>query len=339
MSNSPKDDLAHIRAQAPFNYNTAFGQKVCGVNAKIGGPNPIMDIRGWGYLTGGGHGALGLSVEQAKAEQDALGDLVADLLNKHFEAKVLEAEMLKESCHDAPCDEQPSEPITKMPHQTPSAEGHYWAKLVHPHGMPEGEDWASVDYEIVQVSDNNGEGDDKWRVYVAGIEQGQLLDGFIWGPRVPDFGVKPEPEQSDFKTSKPRHDFGWYWMESEEGVCHGPFETRDAALEDLWADGTGQTAYRELIADEGEEFAGTKEDFLNNWEWVGHMGRGPIRTDIFWADYELEQFEDINEDFVWGESPPDWPDDAKRELEMMLADALFRWAEKHDLWKQFRGLT
>jgi hypothetical protein len=77
-----------------------------------------------------------------------------------------------------------------MPHETPSAEGHYWAKLVRPHGMPEGEDWASVDYEIVQVSDNNGEGDDKWRVYVAGIEQGQLLDGFIWGPRVPDLDNK-----------------------------------------------------------------------------------------------------------------------------------------------------
>jgi hypothetical protein len=111
MSKNAKDNLPHIRAQAPFTYNKPLGLKICGVNRKIGGPNPIIDIRGWGYLTGGGHGALGLSVEQAKAEQDALGDLVADLLNKHFEDKVLEAEMLQESCHDAPCDEQPMEPI------------------------------------------------------------------------------------------------------------------------------------------------------------------------------------------------------------------------------------
>lgn len=69
----------------------------------------------------------------------------------------------------------------------PSEEGHYWGKLVHPRKMPEGEDWASPDWEVVQVSDNGGEGDDKWRVYVPGIQPGQLLDGFVWGPRVPDF--------------------------------------------------------------------------------------------------------------------------------------------------------
>ncbi|OAN76730.1 hypothetical protein A8B82_15155 [Sulfitobacter sp. EhC04] len=74
-----------------------------------------------------------------------------------------------------------------MPHPTPTEEGFYWAKLVHPRRMPEGEDWASVNYEVVQVSDNNGTGEDQWRVYVAGIEPGQMIDAFIWGPRVPDF--------------------------------------------------------------------------------------------------------------------------------------------------------
>jgi hypothetical protein len=78
------DKLANIKMQAPFNYNPRFGTRVWGVNAKIGDASPVLDVRGWGYLTGKGHGALGLSVEQAKAEQDAFGELVADLLNKHF---------------------------------------------------------------------------------------------------------------------------------------------------------------------------------------------------------------------------------------------------------------
>lgn len=42
-----------------------------------GGQTKFIDIRGWGYLTGGGHGALGLPSEEAAAIQDALGDYVA----------------------------------------------------------------------------------------------------------------------------------------------------------------------------------------------------------------------------------------------------------------------
>lgn len=72
-------------------------------------------------------------------------------------------------------------------HPTPNQEGHYWAKLVHPYREPEDEDWASLDWEVVQVSDNLGTGDDKWRVFVPGIETGQLIDAFTWGPRVPPF--------------------------------------------------------------------------------------------------------------------------------------------------------
>lgn len=37
----------------------------------------VADIRGWGYLTGKGHGALGLDVEEAKAIQDANARLIA----------------------------------------------------------------------------------------------------------------------------------------------------------------------------------------------------------------------------------------------------------------------
>lgn len=72
-------------------------------------------------------------------------------------------------------------------HPTPTAEGHYWAKLVHPHQMPEGEYWASPDWEVVRVCDNNGEGADKWRVAMHGIEPFQLIESCIWGPQVPEY--------------------------------------------------------------------------------------------------------------------------------------------------------
>ena len=54
---------------------------------KIFGTHPVMgqvhiaDVRGWGYLTGGGHRALGLSNEEGKAAQDKLGDDIAAALN------------------------------------------------------------------------------------------------------------------------------------------------------------------------------------------------------------------------------------------------------------------
>jgi len=71
-----------------------------------------------------------------------------------------------------------------MTYPMPDTEGHYWAKLVHPHKMPESEDWASGEWEVVQVHDNNCAGVMDWRVAVPGIEPGQLMDAFIWGPRV-----------------------------------------------------------------------------------------------------------------------------------------------------------
>ena len=75
--------------------------------------------------------------------------------------------------------------MSKYP--TPHSEGHFWAKLIHPLDMPEGEDWTSSDWEVVQVNDNNGTGDDQWRVHVPGIEPGQMMDAFVWGPRIPHF--------------------------------------------------------------------------------------------------------------------------------------------------------
>ncbi|MHB8287115.1 MAG: hypothetical protein ACYDD1_20900 [Caulobacteraceae bacterium] len=41
-----------------------------------GGETRVADLRGWGYLTGRGHGALGLSEDQAIAAQNIVGRLL-----------------------------------------------------------------------------------------------------------------------------------------------------------------------------------------------------------------------------------------------------------------------
>jgi hypothetical protein len=66
----------------------------------------------------------------------------------------------------------------------PNKQGHFWAKLIHPSGMPAGEDWKSVDWEVVQVTDNNGEGDEEFSVLVPGIGPPQWLPDFVWGPAI-----------------------------------------------------------------------------------------------------------------------------------------------------------
>lgn len=49
---------------------------VC-VNEKIGGSAKLFDVRGWGYLTGHGHGALGLDAVTAEKIQMANAALAA----------------------------------------------------------------------------------------------------------------------------------------------------------------------------------------------------------------------------------------------------------------------
>ena len=44
----------------------------------------VLDVRGWGRLTGRGHGALGLPEKEAMELQDAFGRHVANLLNLHL---------------------------------------------------------------------------------------------------------------------------------------------------------------------------------------------------------------------------------------------------------------
>lgn len=66
------------------------------------------------------------------------------------------------------------------PYPTPAREGHWWAKLK----LAENPDDNSVDWEVVQVFDNNGEGDEAFRVAVPGIERSNSRDAFVWGPPV-----------------------------------------------------------------------------------------------------------------------------------------------------------
>lgn len=73
---------------------------------------------------------------------------------------------------------------------TPTTEGFYWAKLVHPSrmppGVPPGEDWESIDWEVVEVIINGGdEADDEYLgVFVGGIGVMQWVPDFVWGPRI-----------------------------------------------------------------------------------------------------------------------------------------------------------
>lgn len=69
--------------------------------------------------------------------------------------------------------------MSKFP--TPAGEGHWWAKLKL-HDDPE---LNSVDWEVVQVFDNNGEDAEAFMVSVPGIERSQRIDMFVWGPPVP----------------------------------------------------------------------------------------------------------------------------------------------------------
>lgn len=86
-----------------------------------------------------------------------------------------------------------------MTYPTPTRPGYYWAKLKtvsggtlynehrkHPIHLKPESGWASVDWEIVEVWDNNGEGDEKFGVNVFGVPVTQWVPDFYWGPRVTD---------------------------------------------------------------------------------------------------------------------------------------------------------
>lgn len=86
----------------------------------------------------------------------------------------------------------------------PTKPGYYWAKLKTPSGgnlyteslkdtphqgvriEPEGDSWQSLDWEIVQVNENDPfgdpDGDEFFSVNVFGIPVTQWVGDFFWGP-------------------------------------------------------------------------------------------------------------------------------------------------------------
>lgn len=70
----------------------------------------------------------------------------------------------------------------------PTEPGIYWAKLKTPTYFDEantaGEDWVSQSWELVEVFDNNGEGDEEFAVNVFGVPVTQWPEDFYWGHQV-----------------------------------------------------------------------------------------------------------------------------------------------------------
>lgn len=73
---------------------------------------------------------------------------------------------------------------------TPTKAGFFWAKLIHPSRMPEGEDWKSFDWEVVEVFINclDSDDDEALGVFVGGVSPVQWIPDFVWGPEV----IKPK---------------------------------------------------------------------------------------------------------------------------------------------------
>lgn len=67
--------------------------------SRKGGETKLLDIRGWGYLTGHGHGALALPADEATAIQKAMGEFVAHA-RTDIPALVAECRSLRNS-HDS----------------------------------------------------------------------------------------------------------------------------------------------------------------------------------------------------------------------------------------------
>lgn len=69
----------------------------------------------------------------------------------------------------------------------PTKEGWWYAMLIEPIQMPDGEDWGSTGWDIVQVVDNNGApgSGEELMVMVGGVAKWQPLDAFVWGYEIP----------------------------------------------------------------------------------------------------------------------------------------------------------
>lgn len=74
------DLLKIARELAPFRCDNAG--YIWAQSAK-GGETVFANIRGWGYMTGRGHGALGLAEAEAVALQRQWGEMFAAALNAY----------------------------------------------------------------------------------------------------------------------------------------------------------------------------------------------------------------------------------------------------------------
>ena len=102
----------------------------------------------------------------------------------------------------------------------PTEPGYYWAKLKTPSGgfiyglpngphrlEPEGEDWVSRDWEIVEVNQNMVPWDNKddpeyFSVSVFGIPVTQWPLDFYWGPKVKDAAPVSHDVKQAFAAEK-----------------------------------------------------------------------------------------------------------------------------------------
>lgn len=72
--------MSDRKLHGPFKTDR-YGSKIYGTSDKDGGETIVLDIRGWGYLTGRGHGALAMDLDEAAAEQIRFAEFVAAALN------------------------------------------------------------------------------------------------------------------------------------------------------------------------------------------------------------------------------------------------------------------
>lgn len=64
--------------EGPFTYDEA-GTQIYDANGRL-----LIDLRGWGYLTGKGSQGLGLEIAEAVKIQDRIGERIALLLNLYL---------------------------------------------------------------------------------------------------------------------------------------------------------------------------------------------------------------------------------------------------------------
>lgn len=79
---TPAGSLARRYWKAPFRYDEE-GTMIWDANNER-----VLDVRGWGYLTGKGSAALGLPPEEAATIQNDLGKIVVQSLNLGWDQQI-----------------------------------------------------------------------------------------------------------------------------------------------------------------------------------------------------------------------------------------------------------